>query len=254
MALRKIVKIDEEKCNGCGECIIACAEGALRIIDGKARLVKEIYCDGLGACLGKCPEDAITVEEREAQPFDEGETEKHLEQLSRMQKGPEAVKGFKGCPGAKVTAGFNKKTSESRAEAEGSDIPSELSNWPVQLMLAPVSAPFFEDAELLLCADCVPFAYADFHRKFLRDSPLLMGCPKLDDAQVYVDKLAKIIKQNNLKSITVVHMEVPCCSGLVYILERALALSGKKIPVKDVTVSIRGDILEEKEIGDRSAA
>ena len=253
-ALRKIVKIDEEKCNGCGECIIACAEGALQIIDGKARLVKEIYCDGLGECLGKCPEDAITIEEREAEDFDEQATEGHLEELKRKEEAKAAAKDSSGCPGTKMMAMFNRKTSEGRADADDSEILSELSNWPVQLMLAPVSAPFFENADMLLSADCVPFAYANFHKKFLRGRPLIMGCPKLDDAQVYVDKLAEIIKQNNLKSVSVVRMEVPCCSGLVYILEKALALSGKNIPVIDITVSISGDIKEERELGVTSSS
>jgi NAD-dependent dihydropyrimidine dehydrogenase PreA subunit len=254
MAVRKIVKIDEEKCTGCGDCITACAEGALQIIGGKARIVKEIYCDGLGACLGTCPEDAITIEEREAPDFDEEATREHLDRAKERKEKETPKDSFQGCPGAKMMAGFNKSSAVGRPEDGAADVPSELANWPVQLMLAPVRAPFFENADLLLSADCVPFAYANFHGTFLRGKPLLMGCPKLDDAHVYVEKLAQIITQNELGSIRVVHMEVPCCTGLVHILERALEISGKNVPVKDITISISGEIKEEKELDTERAA
>ena len=197
MSKRKIVKIDEEKCTGCGLCVPNCAEGALKIINGKAVLVKEIYCDGLGACLGHCPEDAITIEERESAAFNEEETKRHL---------------------------------------------SGLKNWPVQLKLVPVDAPYFKNSDLLIAADCVGFSHPDFHKDLLKGKPLIICCPKLDDPEAYIEKLAEIFKVNNLKSVTVAHMEVPCCFGLNQIVSEALKLSGRKIPVKEITIGIQGDI------------
>ena len=230
--LRKIVKIDEEKCTGCGECVIACAEAAIQIIDGKARLVSETYCDGLGACLGECPEDAIAIEEREAEEFDEEATEVHIKQLEEEESRPRA------CPGAAAMQIERQAAPASDVPSEAA--PSELTNWPVQLMLVSPAASYFQDADLLLAADCVPFALADFHTRFLRGRPLIIGCPKLDDASYYVEKMTEILKQSSVKSLTVVHMEVPCCSGLSYIASRAVAASGKDIPVDDVTISIQG--------------
>jgi len=235
MAKRKIVHIDEEKCTGCGDCIPNCAEGALKIVDGKAKLVKEIYCDGLGACLGHCPEDAITIEEREADSFSEEATKKHLDEIKKEKNKDLPC----GCPGTAVKS-FKKSHKNASSKKEASV--SELTQWPVQLMLVPTEAPFLKDRDLLIAADCVPFSYPDFHQDFLKERALVIGCPKLDAATVYEEKLAEIFKRNNTKSITVLHMEVPCCFGLVQIVKEALRLSGKKIPLKEVTIGIKGDV------------
>lgn len=236
MAKRKIIKIDEEKCTGCGLCIPSCTEGALQIIDGKARLVKEIYCDGLGACLGHCPEDAITIEEREADAFDEKATERHLKEMKESETKDLAC----GCPGTTVKT---LKTQGSRPEAQGKrKSESELGNWPIQLMLVPVEAPYLKGADLLVAADCAPFSYPDFHQDFLRGKALVIGCPKLDASTIYEEKLAEIIKANNIKSIRVLHMEVPCCFGLDQIVNEAVRISGKDVPVEQITMGIKGDI------------
>jgi len=240
MAKRKIVKIDEEKCTGCGLCIPNCAEGALQIVDGKAKLVKEIYCDGLGACLGHCPEDAITMEERDSAAFDEKATENHLKDLKKKEKKSKDLPC--GCPG---TAVKTLRGEGSRVKGEGKrKSESELVNWPIQLMLVPTEAPYLKNADLLIAADCVAFSYPDFHQDFLKGRILLMGCPKLDAATIYEEKLAEIFKSNNVKSITLLHMEVPCCFGLSQIVGEALRLSGKKIPLKEITIGIKGDIKE----------
>lgn len=236
MAKRKIVKIDEEKCTGCGLCVPNCAEGALQIVDGKARLVKEIYCDGLGACLGHCPEGAISVEEREAASFDEEETKKHLEDLKKANRKTLPC----GCPGTATQTIKRQARDDGHRTAKKSK--SELTNWPVQLMLVPVKAPFLKEADLLIAADCVPFAYPDFHQDFLKGKALVIGCPKLDAATIYEEKLSEIIKVNNIKSITILHMEVPCCFGLVNIVNEAVRLSGRKVPLKEITAGIKGDL------------
>ena len=237
MAKRKIVKIDEEKCTGCGLCIPNCAEGALQIVDGKAKLVKEIYCDGLGACLGHCPENAITIEERESAVFDEKATEKHLKDLKKKEKKSKDLPC--GCPGTAVKTLKKRATSN---EQRATKTESELINWPIQLMLVPTEAPYLKNADLLIAADCVAFSYPDFHHDFLKGRILLMGCPKLDAATIYAEKLTEIFKSNNIKSITLLHMEVPCCFGLNQIVGEALKLSGKKIPLKEITVGIKGDV------------
>lgn len=243
MAKRKIVRIDEEKCTGCGLCIPNCAEGALQIIDGKAKLMSERFCDGLGACLGHCPEDAITVIEREAEDFDEKAVEAHLHQETKVQPKPAPV--FGGCPSSRA---MHFKVSEKHADtASGAHSASELIQWPVQLMLVPVNAPYFEDADLLVAADCVPFAYPDFHRDFLKGKTVVMGCPKLDDIEYYKEKLTEIFRANSIKSVTVPYMEVPCCFGLVKATEDAIAASGKKIPLKKIKIGIRGDMKPEVE-------
>jgi len=237
MAKRKIVKIDEEKCTGCGLCIPNCAEGALQIVDGKAKIVKEIYCDGLGACLGHCPEGAITIEEREAAVFDEEATKKHIDELKEKEKKDLPC----GCPGTAVKT-IKKRANGPTDQGTTRKTESELSNWPIQLMLVPVEAPYLKNADLLIAADCVAFSYPDFHQDFLKGRVLLLGCPKLDAATIYEEKLAEIFKSNAIKSITLLHMEVPCCFGLNQIVNEALRLSGKKIPLKEVTISIKGDI------------
>ncbi|MDO8602864.1 MAG: 4Fe-4S binding protein [Candidatus Omnitrophota bacterium] len=235
MAKRKIVKIDEEKCTGCGLCIPNCAEGALQIVNGKARLVKDIYCDGLGACLGHCLEGAISIEEKDAKSFDEEATKRHLEDIKKKEEKRLPC----GCPGTAV------KTLKPRVvKGEGPMVKteSELANWPIQLKLVPVDAPYLKNADLLIAADCVAFSYPGFHQDLLKGKPLIIGCPKLDEGDMYIEKLAEIFKVNNLKSVTVAHMEVPCCFGLNHIVGEAVKLSCKKILVKEITVGIQGDI------------
>jgi ferredoxin len=230
--LRKIVLIDEEKCNGCGACVPSCAEGALQIIDGKARLVSETYCDGLGACLGKCPEEAITVEERYASDFDEEAVEQHLAATRK-----ETV--------------VHARPAASTAEIEGTEYseavsePSRLGHWPVQLALIAPGAPFLKNADVVLAADCVAFAYAGFHRDFLTDHSLIIACPKLDDFQAHLAKLTEVLKKSGIKSLTVVHMEVPCCGGLAYMAREAIKASGCTIPMHDVMIGVRGEIKAE---------
>jgi len=240
MALRNIVIIDEDKCNGCGQCVTACAEGAIAIVDGKAKLISEVYCDGLGACIGHCPEGAITVEQREAAEFDEKATEEHL----AGQKREKEQISFQ-CPG--IAARQIEPDAEA-PDAQTAKTPSQLSHWPVQLMLLPPNAPCFEDSDLLLTADCVPFAMGDFHSRFLKDRSVAVGCPKLDDSEQYIEKVAGILKANKLRSLTVVHMEVPCCSGLTHIARESIARSGVKMPFEDITVSVKGKVIKNEKI------
>ena len=226
---RKIVNIDEEKCNGCGNCAIACAEGALKIIDGKAKLISETYCDGLGACLGECPQGAITVEERPAAEFDEEETKKHLKT---------EIPAACACAGSAmrdIDIGNNPAARESKAI-------SRLAHWPVQMTLVPPSVPFLKNADILLAADCVPFAYAAFHEDFVKDRVLLVACPKLDNFEAHKEKLTQILNAAKPRSLTVVHMEVPCCSGLVFMAKEAIKGSGVIVPLKEITVTVSGGI------------
>jgi ferredoxin len=241
MLMRNIVKIDEEKCNGCGQCVNACAEGAIKLINSKAKLVSEIYCDGLGACIGHCPQDAITIEKREAEEFDEQATQKHLSEQKKMEEQLSFV-----CPGM-MSKQLREKKDELVKNAQNS-IPSELSHWPVQLKLVPPNAPYFANAELLLVADCVPFAMGNFHDKFLKDHSIAIGCPKLDDKEFYIDKLATIIKVNNLKSLKVIHMEVPCCSGLTEIARQAISKNKIAMKFEDVTIDLQGNICRSEVI------
>jgi len=234
--LRKIIKIDEEKCNGCGLCVPACVEGALQIIDGKAKLVGETYCDGLGACLGECPQGAITIEERAAEEFNEEATKLHLE-----RKRPTEETLPCGCPSATVTQ-FERQQTTGVAPIEAINQPSMLGHWPVQLTLVPPTAPFLQGADLLLVADCVPFAYAGFHPDFIKDHAVLVACPKLDDFEAHLKKLTDILSHSSVKSLIVVHMEVPCCAGLTYMVKQAMQSAGKDIPLKEVTINIKGDL------------
>ena len=255
--IRKMVKIDEEKCNGCGLCVPSCAEGAIQIIDGKARLIADNLCDGLGACLGDCPLDAITIEEREADEFDEVAVEDHLKQIDREPQPHHheaaapaggcpsaAVKSFAapaaggGCPSAR-TMNFSEQ-KEEQSQSVGSR-PSRLAQWPIQLHLLPPTAPFFQNADVVLAADCAPFAYADFQEDLLKGKALAIACPKLDNTEPYVDKLVAMITQSNIKSLTVVHMEVPCCNGLIFMARQAIEKSGRDIPFDTVCIGIRGD-------------
>ena len=252
--LREIVRIDEEKCNGCGLCVPACAEGAIKIIDGKAKLIADNLCDGLGACLGHCPQDAIIVENREADAFDEAAVEEHLAASDPAPAAHPIQPPAGGCPSAQVRSVASQAggcpSAQVRHVAPGTDAgsrgvasrPSELRQWPVQMHLVPPSAPFLQDADLVLAADCAPFAYADFHRDLLKGKALLIGCPKLDDGQAYLDKLTAILRQNRVHSLTVVHMEVPCCSGLIAIARRALEASGAATRLETVKVTIGGEL------------
>ena len=234
--LRKIIKIDEEKCNGCGACVPACAEGALQIVDGKAKLISEKHCDGLGACLGECPQGAITIEEREAEGFDEEAVKHYLEEKQHATEGLPC-----GCPSATVTQ-FERQEASEVAPRGAMYQQSMLGHWPVQLTLVPPAAPFLQGADLVLAADCVPFAYASFHHDFLRGHALLVACPKLDDFQAHQTKLSDILCNSEVNSLTVVHMEVPCCSGLAHMARQAIRSSGKDIPFKEITIGIRGDL------------
>ena len=284
---RKIITIDETRCTGCGQCIPDCPEGALQVIDGKARLVSDLFCDGLGACIGTCPEEAISVIEREAEPYDERAVvakivpqgppviAAHLEHLAGhgefglydqavayleengipipdhsaperhapgvCQGGQPEAHAFAGCPG---TAALSIPRPGSARLISGSAAGSELRQWPVQLALLNAGAPYFENADLLIAADCTPFAYAGFHEEFLRGRIAIVFCPKLDaDIEGYVEKLAAIFSQHAIASITVLRMEVPCCGGVRAVIDRALERSGKTIPVTEKTVSIRGEII-----------
>ncbi len=215
MIKRKIVNINEDLCNGCGACIPKCAEGALQIQNGKARIIKETYCDGLGACLGQCPKGAITITEREAEAFDEKEVHEHLK----------------------------KKANAAQPSAKQAGVRAQKPQWPVKLNLVPTKAPFFENANLLFAADCAPVALQNFH-DLMADKRIIIGCPKFDDARAYAQKLAEIFKQNNIESVTVIHMEVPCCTGLNWAVNKALEMSNKQIPVKEYEVKIGGEIVE----------
>jgi len=292
---RKIISIDENKCTGCGQCIPDCPEGALQLIDGKARLVSDLSCDGLGACIGTCPEGAICVIEREAEAYDEKavmETiapqgaaviKAHLEHLAghgqtglynqaveyliengipipdhtppepvargksagppagECHPGPHGTHPFAGCPGS--AARSISRNAQPRGPAMPGTEPSELRQWPVQLKLLNAAAPYFDNADLLIAADCVPFAYAGFHAEFLRNRIVIIFCPKLDpDIEEYVTKLAEIFTRHAIRSITVVHMEVPCCSGVRYIVDRALERAGKTIPVDEKTITLQGEV------------
>ena len=279
--LRKIITIKEELCNGCGLCIPNCPEGALQIIDGKARLVSDLFCDGLGACVGHCPEGAMIVVEREAEQYDErkvmanivkhGENTiaahlEHLKDHGEMSLYREAVAYLEesgievpekrpeqeqiaacACAGTIPREIENEIENETGPEADlpsGYSPISKLTHWPVQIKLLPVNAPYFQGADLLLAADCAPFAYPGFHEELLDGKVLLIGCPKLDDASFYLEKITEILKSNDISSITCAHMEVPCCFGLPMIASQAIEASGKDIPFEDVTITVNGRIGE----------
>lgn len=241
MPLRNIIHIDEEKCNGCGQCIVDCAEAALEIVNGKAKLVKEIYCDGLGACISSCPTGALTIIQREAESFDEEATEQRMKEI-RGEK-TEKKRDFCACLGS-----LSRDLSEGRDMYSGAEENQpELTNWPIQLMLIPVNAPYFQDAEILLSADCTAFSTTNFHSRFIKGKKVIIACPKLDNAKFYVEKLTEIFSKNSIKSVTVVRMEVPCCGGLMYIVNEAIKASGKILPLKEVVVGINGEILKEEQ-------
>ena len=235
--LRKIIQIDQEKCNGCGACADACHEGAIAMVDGKARLMRDDYCDGLGDCLPACPTGAISFVEREAAAYDEKAVMENKQRRMRA----EGMALPCGCPGSrsrKIEHG-----EAASAEPSRTALPSRLSQWPVQIKLVPVNAPYFDGARLLIAADCTAYAYAAFHERFIRGHVTLVGCPKLDGVD-YAEKLTEIIRNNNVKSVTVVRMEVPCCGGLENATKTALQNSGKFIPWQVVTISVDGRILD----------
>ncbi|HHU90507.1 MAG TPA: 4Fe-4S binding protein [Clostridiaceae bacterium] len=246
---RSIIKIDEEKCNGCGICITACAEGALQLVDGKAKLVSESYCDGLGACLPECPTGAISLEEREADPFDEEAVKENMEK-AKLQEAQEKAAPINsmacGCPGSLARAIDRKpETYVSNEPARYKERPeSQLRQWPCQIKLVSPQAPYFENAHLLVAADCTAFAYANIHEDFIRNKITIIGCPKLDEVD-YSEKLAAILSYNNIKSVTVLRMEVPCCGGITNAVKNALIKSGKMIPWSVITVTTDGRILND---------
>jgi ferredoxin len=239
---RKIVSIDQEKCNGCGLCVPACAEGAIRMVNGKAVLAADNLCDGLGACLGECPKDAITIIERDADEFDEAAVQ-HLRNSGNRAEGHNHQHGHRGggCPGSRLMS-FKPAPPKQEEKQERDSTQSQLGQWPVQLFLVPPNATCFQDADLLITADCVPLAYAGYHRDFLAGKAVVMGCPKQPDSSGYTDKLAKIFRMSKIRSVTVLAMEVPCCGGIVMAAKQALAASGKDIPLRVVTIGVRGEI------------
>lgn len=235
--IRKIIKIDEEKCNGCGLCAKACHEGAIGMVNGKAKLLRDDYCDGLGDCLPVCPTGAISFEEREALAYDEKAVMENQKKKNNLPC---------GCPGSSSKA-INRKENEldeSKNKNEYVNVNSKLSQWPVQIKLAPVNAPYFENAKLLIAADCSAYAYGNFHNDFIKDHVTLIGCPKLDSVD-YTEKLTAIIKENSIRSVKVVRMEVPCCGGIENAVKKAIFESGKFIPWQVVTISTDGKIIDE---------
>jgi NAD-dependent dihydropyrimidine dehydrogenase PreA subunit len=257
MAVREVIEIDEKLCDGCGDCVTACAEGAIAIIDGKARLISDVYCDGLGACLGHCPQGALKVIEREAEAFDEGAVEDHLAKL-RTEKdrtpappmlsvvSPQPMMAGGGCPGSRPQM-HEQAAPSSIADCEGPS--SQLRHWPVQLHLVPPTAPFFQNQDVLLAADCVAFAVGDFHQRFLTGSSLAIACPKLDSNQeIYLQKLVAMIDEAKISSLKVMVMEVPCCGGLVRLAEEAARRAQRDVPVECLVVGTQGHILGEYRI------
>jgi len=257
MGVREVIEIDDKLCDGCGDCVTACAEGAIAIIDGKARLISDVYCDGLGACLGHCPQGALKVIHREAEEFDEQAVEDRLAQLREKKDTapatpllsvvpPQPMMGGGGCPGSR--AQMHQPVAPSPSAA-GEGPSSQLRHWPVQLHLVPPTAPFFQNQDVLLAADCVAFAVGDFHQRFLADSSLAIACPKLDSNQeIYLQKLVAMIDEAEIRSLKVMVMEVPCCGGLVQLVQEALRRSKRDLPVECLVVGTQGHILGEYQI------
>jgi len=245
---RKIIQIDDEKCDGCGLCVPSCAEGALQIVNGKVRLVSEKFCDGLGACLGECPNDALKVIEREAEDFDEKAVEEYLHAQSGAHSVEPATLAC-GCPSTQLQS-FKpaKSCEEANQPASRVSFKSALTHWPVQIRLVPPTAPFLKGADLLVAADCTPIAYPNFHRDFIEGKVVMIGCPKFDEVQGYVQKFTDIFQTAGIRSLTVVTMEVPCCQGLPLIVRKGLELSGKKIPLEQVIISTQGEALKTQKL------
>jgi len=236
-AMRKIIEIDDELCDGCGQCVPSCAEGAIQVVDGKASLVAEKYCDGLGACMGECPTGALRIVEREAEDFDEEAVEQYL---SEKPVEPEPIPMACGCPSTQIQI---LAPASSGAEPQFRTA-STLGHWPVQINLVPPTAPFLKGADLLVAADCVPVAYPNFHQDFLKGKVVMVGCPKFDDVEGYIRKFTEIFKTADIKSVTALVMEVPCCSALPVILKRAMDAASKRIPLEQVMISTRGEVLK----------
>jgi len=237
---RQIIRIDEEKCTGCGDCITACAEGALAIVDGKARLVGEVYCDGLGACLGECPEGALSIEEREAEAFDEEAVRDRLATLWTQGEARREAQAEipAGCPSAQVRAFGAATPGGEGATSSG----SALSHWPIKLRLVPPEAPFLQEADVVLVADCAGFAWGDLHRELGGERAVLIGCPKFDEYEFSLSRLAEMVHRASIRSLTVVHMEVPCCAGYWYLAQQACAAAGREIPLRQVVIGVRGEV------------
>lgn len=240
---RKIVLIDEDLCDGCGVCVPSCAEGAIEVVDGKARMVAEKYCDGLGACLGECPKGALTIEERVADEFDEEAVEAYLSAKPKEEPAQELVMAC-GCPSSQIKTFAPKGQSEGRRTAQH----SELSHWPVQIKLVPPTAPFLKGAHLLVAADCTAVAYPNFHRDFLKGKAVMIGCPKFDDVQEYVEKFAEIFRAADIRSVTVAEMEVPCCSALPKIVKSGMEMAGKSIAMEEIVIGSGGDVLKRHKL------
>ncbi len=244
--LRKIIEIDDELCDGCGQCIPSCAEGALEIVDGKARIVADKLCDGLGACMGECPTGALKIVERETEEFDEEAVEKHLAEKEKQEPTEQAVMPC-GCPSTTIQTFVPSESARTPhiPAAAGTESESLLSHWPVQIRLIPAKAPFLKQADLLVLADCVAVAFPTLHRDFIKGKVVMMGCPKFDEVQEYVAKFTEIFQTAGIKSITTVVMEVPCCAGLPGIVKKALKASGQKIPMNQIVISTRGKVVEQ---------
>lgn len=240
---RKIIEIDEERCDGCGQCVLGCAEGALAIVDGKAKVLSDNLCDGLGACIGECPQDALQIIEREADPFDEEAVEAHLA-IQKAQEKPKEKAMPRGCPSAQLQSFSPCPSAQIKAQPTG-DQASALSHWPVQIRLIPPHAPFLKGADLLVVADCVPVVFPSLHQDLLKGKAIMIGCPKFDDADEYVEKFAAIFKTSGIKSITTVVMEVPCCSALPMMVQKGREKAGSQMPINQMVVSTRGQIIEE---------
>ncbi len=246
MVLRNIINIDEDKCNGCGDCVTACVEGAIEIIDGKAKLVSETYCDGLGACIGHCPEDAIAITQREADEFDQQATDAYMAEKKDLQQ-----QCSFSCPGMMEQDLSIKKDAVTESADDNVAARSQLCHWPVQLKLVAPAASYLAGSDLLFTADCVPFSMADFHDKFLKNHSIIVGCPKLDDSSYYIDKLGQILAVAKLNSLTVVRMEVPCCGGLTHIVKEAIVAAGVDLSFKtfeEITIGVRGDVIKTEQI------
>jgi len=245
--IRKIIQIDKELCDGCGQCVPTCAEGAIQIIDGKAEVLSDNLCDGLGACLGECPKDALHVIEREAEEFDEVAVEQHLTKQVESSDGEETLPC--GCPSTQIRTFMPAESCEAaNRPASLETVESALSHWPIQIKLVPPTAPFLKGADLLVPADCVSVAFPTLHQDLLKGKVVMMGCPKFDDVQEYIDKFTEVFKTAGIKSVTTAIMEVPCCSGLPVIVKKAMEAAGKDIPMRELVISLNGKIISQSQI------